>query len=192
MRVSDRLDSLTIALPELTRSIALVLANRSRLQAKIKPSRRSKVNAMTVSPEERLQLRHSMDQTKEKLDALSDDRWIAISGLLEGWVETNGSAPILSQTAQAIVNDWILNRLPDRFIALEPKRMAAGDIWCVPVGLAYPNIGIIGQVGEVLVSAFSGGVISATRPEEMKTIAMKCYADREDELKAAFLSTRNA
>ena len=135
-----------------------------------------------------------MEQTKEKLEALSDDRWIAISGLVEGWMETqqNDSAPIVSQAAQTIVNDWILNRLPDRFTALEPKRMAAGDIWCVPVGLAYPNIGIIGQVGEVLVSAFSGGVISATRPEAMKAIAINCYTDREDEIKAAFLSTRNA
>jgi hypothetical protein len=133
-----------------------------------------------------------MEQTKEQLDSLSDDRWIAISGLVEGWMETDDSAPILSQAAQAIVNDWILNRLPDRFTALEPKRMAAGDIWCVPVGLAYPNIGVIGQVGEVLVSAFSGGVISASRPEEMKVIAMKYYTDREDEIKAAFLSTRNA
>lgn len=132
-------------------------------------------------------------QTKEQLNTLSDDRWIALSGLVEGWMEIgqNNAAPIGSPTAQAIVNDWILNRLPDRFTALEPKRMAAGDIWCVPVGLAYPNIGVIGQVGEVLVSAFSGGVISASRPEEMKAIALTCYTDREDELKAAFLSTRN-
>jgi hypothetical protein len=57
-------------------------------------------------------------------------------------MKTDDSAPILSQAAQAIVNDWILNRLPDRFTALEPKRMAAGDIWCVPVGLAYLNIGV--------------------------------------------------
>ena len=135
-----------------------------------------------------------MAQTKEELKTLSDDRWIAISGLVEGWMETgqNDSAPIAIQAAQTIVNDWILKCLPDRFTALEPKRMAAGDIWCVPVGLAYPNIGIIGQVGEVLVSAFSGGIISASRPEVMKAIAMTYYAKREDDIKAAFLSTRNA
>ena len=135
-----------------------------------------------------------MAQTQEILRTLSDDRWIAISGLIEGWTEPgqNDSVPISIQAAQTIVNDWILKGLPDRFTALEPKRMAAGDIWCVPVGLAYPNIGVIGQVGEVLVSAFSGGIISASQLEVMKAIAMIYYAEREDDIKAAFLSTRDA
>jgi hypothetical protein len=50
---------------------------------------------------------------------------------------------------------------------------------------------MVGLVGEVLVSAFSGGIISATRPEQMKIAGTQCYAEREAAIQAAFLSAGN-
>jgi hypothetical protein len=134
-----------------------------------------------------------VEQTLAKLETLTPDRLAAISGLIDGWAkeQMHEAAPISSMTAEAIVNDWILQVLPDRFVALKAKLIAGGDIWCVEVGLAYPKIGAIGTVGEVLVSAFSGGIISATSPETMKANGIECYTERENEIKAAFLSTRN-
>jgi hypothetical protein len=134
-----------------------------------------------------------VEETSAKLENLPPDRLAVISGLVDGWLGMlDGRPPITEGTARAIVNDWILQVLPDRFVAVEVQPIAGGDIWCVSVGLAYPQIGVIGQVGEVLISAVSGGIISATAPDAMKTAGMKCYADREDEIKSAFLSTRNA
>jgi hypothetical protein len=135
-----------------------------------------------------------VEQTSAKLEHLTTDRLEAISGLIDGWLarQAHGSVPISATAVRTIVNDWILRVLPDRFTALEAKAIAGGDIWCVGVGLAYPQIGVIGTVGEVLVSAFSGGIISATPPDVMKTVGMQCYAAHENEIKSAFLSARNA
>ncbi len=136
----------------------------------------------------------AVEQTSAKLEHLTTDRLEAISGLIDGWLErpAHEAVPISAMAARTIVNDWILRGLPDRFTAVEAKPIAGGDIWCVAVGLAYPQMGVIGTVGEVLVSAFSGGIISATSPNVMKTAGMACYAAREHEIKSAFLSARNA
>jgi hypothetical protein len=136
---------------------------------------------------------NSVEETSEKLKTLSGDRLAAVSGLIEGWLDLHpgDSLPVSAGMAQAVVNDWLLQVLPDRFTATEPKLIAGGDIWCVPVGIAYPKVSVIGQVGEVLVSACSAGIISATRSEQMKLAAMQHYAEREPEIRSAFLSAGN-
>ncbi len=133
-----------------------------------------------------------VDQAYEQLEQLSPERLDAVRGLFEGWRTTWASGAISAVRVQSLVNGWLLTVLPDRFVAGEARLMAGGDIWCVSVGLAYPRVGIVGVVGEVLVSAFSGGIISATPPDQMKIVGMKCYAERESEIQAAFLSTRDA
>jgi hypothetical protein len=135
-----------------------------------------------------------VEETSEKLKTLPDDRLAAVSGLIDGWLDLHpgDSLPVSAMMAQTVVSDWLLQVLPDRFMVIEPKLIAGGDIWCVPVGIAYPKIGVVGQVGEVLVSAFSAGIISATRSEQMKLAAMQCYAERESEIKSAFLSAGNS
>lgn len=135
-----------------------------------------------------------VDRTREQLATLSPDRLEAVTGLILGWRNESAAEvlPISEAMAMAVVNGWILSVLPDRFMAVDARRIAAGDIWCVAVGLAYPRIGLVGQVGEVLVSAFSGGIISATRPEDMKAAGLECYTKREYEIKSAFLSAGNA
>lgn len=96
--------------------------------------------------------------------------------------------PVSAEMAQAVTNDWLLGVLSDRFTALAPRLIAGGDIWSVPVGLTYPRIGLISEVGEVLISAFSRGIISATRPETIKLVGAKCYQEQESAIQAAFLS----
>jgi hypothetical protein len=132
-----------------------------------------------------------VDQAHAELDQLSSERLDAVRGLLEGW-RSSGGVTVSAVMAQTVVNDWLLAVLPDRFVAAEAKLIAGGDIWCVSVGLAYPRIGIVGIVGEILVSAFSGGIISASRPEQMQEAGMRCYAEREPAIQAAFLSAGNA
>ena len=135
-----------------------------------------------------------IDVTCEQLASLPPERLEAVQGLLTGWLAESEPeiVPIPVEVAQRVVNDWLLRTLPDRFMALEPRLIAGGDIWSVPVGLAYPHIGVVGQVGEVLISAFSRGIISSTRPEAMKSAGAVCYKEKEDAINAAFLSARDA
>lgn len=137
----------------------------------------------------------SIEVTQEQLATLSPERLEAVQGLLAGWrsmPKSDGGLPVSAETAQAVVNYWLLKVLGDRFTALEPHLIAGGDIWSVPVGLAYPHVGLIGEVGEVLISAFSQGIISATRPEVMKLAGTNCYQEQESAIQAAFLSAGNA
>jgi hypothetical protein len=129
-----------------------------------------------------------VDQVYEQLEQLSSERLDAVRGLLEGWrmVVPGDGVTVSVVMAQSVVNGWLLTVLPDRFVAGETRLIAGGDIWCVSVGIAYPRIGIVGVVGEVLVSAFSGGIISATRPEQMKVAGLKCYAEQESAIQAAY------
>jgi hypothetical protein len=132
-----------------------------------------------------------VDQAYEQLEQLSSERLDAVRGLLEGWrmVVPGDGVTVSVVMAQSVVNGWLLTVLPDRFVAGESRLIAGGDIWCVSVGIAYPRIGIVGEVGEVLVSAFSGGIISATRPEQMKVAGLKCYAEQESAIQAYFLKS---
>lgn len=136
----------------------------------------------------------SVDVSKQ-LAMLPPGRLEAVQGLLTGWLsasDPNTALPISSETAQMVVNNWLLQVLPDRFTALEPQLIAGGDIWSVSVGLVYPQTGVLAEVGEVLISAFSRGIISATQPEVMKSVGMSHYQEQENAVKAAFVSTRNS
>jgi hypothetical protein len=132
------------------------------------------------------------NQAHELLDQLSPERLDAVRGLVEGWQTPGDPGTVSAIMAQTVVNGWLLEVLPDRFVAGEPRLIAGGDIWCVSVGIAYPRMGIVGGVGEVLVSAFSGGIISATHPDQMKRAGIKCYAEQEAAIQAAFLSAGNS
>ena len=138
------------------------------------------------------QIETAQQQVTQQLATLTPERLEAVKGLLAGWAKPSNSEtlPISAEVAEAVVNNWLIQALPDRFTALEPTLVAGGDIWSVPVGLAYPKIGVIGEVGEVLVSAFSRGIISATQPETMESLGTSCYREKEDAIKAGntFLS----
>jgi hypothetical protein len=132
----------------------------------------------------------TINRVSEKLKTLSRDQLKTMLGLMDGW-QVNWSpeavAPVSSSMAQSVVNDWLLQVLPDRFMAAEAKMLAGGDVWYVPVILTYPTIGAIGHVGEVLVSAFSAGIISATQADVMRAQGVKLYEARSHDIEASFL-----
>ncbi|MGH9837647.1 MAG: hypothetical protein ACREEM_02560 [Blastocatellia bacterium] len=106
------------------------------------------------------------------------------------------NAPAVTKTAafqaQAAVNGFILDHLPDRFCADDPHFDAAANVWRVPVILAYLYVGSLGQVGEVVVNANTETILSHTPFDEMKAHARSLYEQNREKLEAAFLQARNA
>jgi len=47
---------------------------------------------------------------------------------------------------------FLINRLPDRMTANDLQWDAQAGVWRVPTLLAYPLIGLMGEVGEIIVS----------------------------------------
>jgi hypothetical protein len=88
--------------------------------------------------------------------------------------------------AQAVANLFLSDHLPDRFTADQALLNPSGNAWHVPVILAYPIIGSVGQVGEVLISAAAPEVISYTPFTAMRQAAEGLYATHRDAIEAAF------
>lgn len=114
-------------------------------------------------------------------------RWYAFIAMA-----ANLNPKLTAFEAQAAANGFLLDNLPDRFCADDPQYNYATRCWVVPVILAYPVIGSIGQVGLLEISAFSVDILSHTPFDEMKTTGKKLYETHRDEINAAFLQTGNA
>src|SRR5205809_1804858 len=80
---------------------------------------------------------------------------------------TNVVATITALEAQAAASLFLSDNLGDRFLASSPKRDVEAKLWRVPVLLAYPIIGPVGQTGEILVNETSEKIISYTPLDEM-------------------------
>jgi hypothetical protein len=104
----------------------------------------------------------------------------------------NLNPKLIAFEAHATANGFLLAHLPDRFCADDPHYNYATRCWVVPVVLAYPVIGSIGQVGVIEISAFSGDILSHTPFDEMKATGKTLYEAHRDEINAAFLQTGNA
>jgi hypothetical protein len=94
--------------------------------------------------------------------------------------------------AQAAANGFLLDNLPDHYLAIEPRLEPTQQVWRVSVVLTYPYIGSIGEVGEIRVSAFSKQIISFTPLNEIRTRGRQLYEQHHAAIEAAFLSARNA
>lgn len=99
---------------------------------------------------------------------------------------TNVVATITALEAQAAASLFLSDNLGDRFLASSPKLDSAANVWRVPILLAYPFIGPVGQTGEVLVNATSEEIVSYTPLEEMKAAARKLYDQNRDAIEATF------
>ena len=97
---------------------------------------------------------------------------------------TNLVATITALEAQAAANLFLSDNLGDRFLGSGPRLDAAANVWRVPVMLAYPFIGPVGQTGEILVSATSEEIVSYTPLEEMKATARTLYEKNRDAIEA--------
>ena len=94
--------------------------------------------------------------------------------------------------AEAEANQLLHGVLSDRFTAGDAWFDPAISAWRVPVVLAYPLIGPVGEVGEVLVSPSAEQIISHTAPDEMKTQARALYEQNREAIETAFLQTRDS
>jgi hypothetical protein len=86
--------------------------------------------------------------------------------------------------AQAEASLFLSDRLPDRISASTPSLDEAAYLWRVPVILAYPHLGVLGQVGEVVVSAARTEVISSTPLEDMLNAARALGEKHRDAIEA--------
>ena len=97
---------------------------------------------------------------------------------------TTTAPTITALQAQAEANLFLSNHLPDRFMAGPPSLNLVAQVWRVPVLLAYPIIGPVGQTGEILVSMTAEEVVSYTPIEEMKVAARALYAQHRNAIEA--------
>lgn len=104
---------------------------------------------------------------------------------------TDEVATITALEAQAVASLFLSDNLGDRFLASSPKLDSAANVWRVPILLAYPFVGPVGQTGEILVNATSEEIVSHTPLEEMKATARRLYEENRDAIEAAFLQPRN-
>lgn len=94
--------------------------------------------------------------------------------------------------AEAEANHLLHGLLPDRFTAGDAWFDPTTSAWRVPVVLAYPFIGPVGEVGEVLVSESAERIISHTAPDEMKTRGRALYKQHREAIETAFSQTRDS
>jgi hypothetical protein len=89
--------------------------------------------------------------------------------------------------AQAAANGFLLDNLPDRYGAYEPRLEANRQVWRVAICLTYPVVGSVGEVGEIYICAFTGTVASFTPLNEMRERARKLYEQHEAAIQAAYI-----
>lgn len=88
--------------------------------------------------------------------------------------------------AQAAANLFLSDNLPDRFCADDPRFDKALRAWRVAVILAYPFIGSVGEVGEIVVSPTSEDILSHTLLDEMRSRALSLYEQHREAIEAEF------
>lgn len=102
------------------------------------------------------------------------------------------TVPMISALeAQAAANLFLSDNLPDRFCADDPRLDKAARLWRVPVILAYPFIGSVGEVGEITVSALSEEILAHTPLDEMRSRGLSLYDHHREAIQTAFLQSRN-
>ena len=94
--------------------------------------------------------------------------------------------------AEGVANGFLLDHLPDRFLAIEPRFDPRARVWRLPVVISYPSIGQIGEVGEVSVSVSTEDVVSHTPLDEMMSRARVLYDQNREAIQAAFSQARNS
>ena len=87
--------------------------------------------------------------------------------------------------AMATANLYLLDHVPDRLTADQPRFDEKAHVWRVPVILTYPTFGVLGQVGQVVVSAVNEDILSATPAAEMLAAAHLLVEPYRDAIEAA-------
>jgi hypothetical protein len=92
--------------------------------------------------------------------------------------------PLTAMQAQAEAFRFLNDHLPDRIITGSPRLDAAAEVWRVPAVLAYPHLGILGEVGEIAVGATAGEIVAHTPVEEMRAAALALAEQHREKIEA--------
>jgi hypothetical protein len=86
--------------------------------------------------------------------------------------------------AQITANSFILEHLPDRYCAGVPNlvEFPIRTVWSVPIMLGYPRLGVIGQVGTVIIDRETGTVAGWTPFHDVRNATRKIYKQRKAEI----------
>ena len=91
---------------------------------------------------------------------------------------------ILKITAlEAAASLFLSDHLPDRLTAGDPQLGAQTGVWHVSVLLAYPIIGVVGEVGEIMINGQTE--FSHTPVDEM--LARALYEQHREQIEAPIL-----
>jgi hypothetical protein len=82
---------------------------------------------------------------------------------------------ISARQAVAVVNEWLICYVGDRFLADTPLLDAGAELWNVPILYVYPREGSLGRVGEAKVDALTGALGSHPTADEIKRQALTLY-----------------
>lgn len=93
---------------------------------------------------------------------------------------------VAASAATAVANEFLLERVGDRFTTSVPYLKPDAHAWCCVVTLAYPVVGEVGDVGEIMVCARAGEVLSHTSVDEMHARARLLYEQHHERIEAAF------
>jgi antitoxin (DNA-binding transcriptional repressor) of toxin-antitoxin stability system len=95
-----------------------------------------------------------------------------------------GRTAVSDIRAQAKASLFLSDHLPDRISAGSPVLDKSAQVWRVPVTLAYPSLGVLGKVGEIVVSAAKEEILSNTSIEEMCKAAAELINKHRDAIEA--------
>jgi hypothetical protein len=130
------------------------------------------------------------DQMKAEGSSLYEQHLEAIEAAF--WPTATGdNSETTAFEAEATAGGFLLDHMPDRFSTGAPRFDKGARVWRIPVILAYPRIGSVGEVGELTINDSNNEVESHTPFEEMTTRAFAIYEQRCEEIEAAFLQARD-
>jgi hypothetical protein len=95
---------------------------------------------------------------------------------------TNTVPQITALEAEAAASLFLSDHLPDRITAGDPQLDSQAGVWRVPVLVAYPVIGSVGEVGEIIVSGLTEEILSHTPVDEMLARALALFDQHRDEI----------
>ncbi|MEJ7708788.1 MAG: hypothetical protein WKF84_02765 [Pyrinomonadaceae bacterium] len=91
---------------------------------------------------------------------------------------------ITALEAEATASLFLSNRLPDRIMVGDPQLDSQVGVWRLPVLLAYPIVGVVGEVGEIIVGGQTEEILSHTPVDEMLARARTLYNHHRDAIEA--------
>ena len=91
---------------------------------------------------------------------------------------------ITALEAEAAASLFLSDHLPDRLTAGDPQLDSLAGVWYVPVLLAYPVVGSVGEVGEIIVNGQTEEILSHTPVMEMLARARALYEQHREQIEA--------